>query len=156
MKDDTFGGYVTEESPVITAQPLRWQTAFQAAMMVWWLYAALAVVDVFTIGLSFPFTFGFQLLLSLLAGYAAGWLLKRQPDGDSWLRFGSTGAIAGLIIPVMSTLATILLGLIFGFATMGVTLLGGALSCVCLPLTVFACAMLGALGGKVYQWMWVS
>src|SRR5258706_768044 len=135
MNTNTVG--YTEHNSALTdslVTRFRARPAIRAAALVWILYAGLAVIDLLTLGLAIPFTFGFQLLLAGGAGALAGFLHDRE--GFRSGQYGKLGAVAGLFIPIFSTLALIVLGLICGLSSLGITLSGGLVAVVCLPLSL--------------------
>jgi len=148
MTGETFG-YSAPSLDRPAPAPHFARPAVWAALLVWLLYLVLAVVDALTLGLSFPFTWLFQMGLCLVAGALAGWLNDRQPTATT--RYGRLGAIAGLLVPVFSTLTVLLLGLVLGFSTLGLSLAGGALACICLPVTLHVALGAGWLGGWFYK-----
>ncbi len=148
MNADTFG-YDAKSLNASLSKAVRRMPALKAALLVWSLYIVVALIVVLTLGLTFPLTFGFQLVLSVVAGWVAGWL--RDRESQHLAHYGRLGAMAGVLIPLFSTLATVVLGLTLGFTTLGISLSSGILSCACLPVTLHLCLGMGWLGGKLYQ-----
>jgi len=148
MNTDSFG-YDAKTLDAISPKAIRGRPTWKAALLVWGLYVVIAIIAILTLGLTFPLTLGVQLVLSAVAGWVAGWLSDREPHVP--IHYGRLGAMAGVLIPLFSTLATVVLGLALGFTTLGISLSGSILSCVCLPVTLHLCLGMGWFGGKLYQ-----
>src|SRR5207248_1300904 len=93
-----------------------------------------------------------NLVIYLGTGTLAAYLADR--GGNSGEDPVKLGAVAGLLSWVLHAVSTIVLGLIFGFATLGFGFIGMVGWLICGPLIVVVQAGLGAAGGALYRNFW--
>jgi hypothetical protein len=129
-------------------------------------FRAIPLVPRAVLAFVFPFIFvdfwnyysaGTALLLSapilalLYAGCGA--LAAKFASDQSDTRFAYTGAAAGALLWLASTLVNTAIGLVIGTASLGATLLLGVpYLCFCAPGNLILGALAGALGGAIFSW----
>ena len=107
-------------------------------------------IHYYTAGSALIFSFPLMGLIYLLCGALAAWLAHL--DGQELGKLPAAGRSAGLRLWLTSTVINTLLALILGFASLGITLLGGAVYlCLFAPLHALGSALVGWVGAWIYQ-----
>lgn len=97
-------------------------------------------------------TVSFPILVILYAACGAVAVKLADLKGSGSARGFVTGASAGLLLWVVSTLVNTIIGLIMGTLSMGGTLLLGIpYLCLCAPLQLLGGSVTAGLGGMVYR-----
>lgn len=137
--DSSFNHSIQKFSPS-TRAALLFAIPFTVVDAIHYYTAGTAII------LSFPILILFYLLCGALA---AKFSFQDQQEGSNLTRAGSS---AGVRLWLISTVANSLVAVILGFASIGITLLSGtAYLCLCAPLHAIGSAVVGGLGGWIYQ-----
>ncbi len=124
--------------------------ASRAALLFALPFMLVDAIHYYTAGTALLLSFPLVALLYFTCGMLAAKLAKREgQEAGSLPRVGRSATLRlWLISTVLNTLVSVLLG----FASLGVTMLGGALYlCLFAPLHALGSALVGWLGGWVYQ-----
>ena len=124
--------------------------ASRAAILFGIPFILLDAIHYYTAGTALIFSFPLLALIYLLCGAVAA---KFAYQEDQYLGKESiTGRSAGFRLWLTSTVVNTFLAVILGFTTLGITLLGsGVYLCLFAPLNALASALIGWLGGWLYQ-----
>ena len=124
--------------------------ASRAAMLFAIPFTLVDAIHYYTAGSALIFSLPLLGLIYVLCGGLAA-RFAHQDELDPG-KLPAIGRSAGLRLWLTSTVINTLLALILGFASLGVSLLGGAVYlCLFAPLHALVSAMTGWLGGWVYQ-----
>jgi len=113
-------------------------------------FTVVDAIHYYTAGTTLIFSFPLLALIYLLCGGLAAKITYQEAlDSD---KLPAAGSSAGLRLWLTSTVINTIVVMILGFASLGVTLLGGAVYlCVFAPFHALGSAMVGWLGGWFYQ-----
>ncbi|MEI7850039.1 MAG: hypothetical protein WCK35_29875, partial [Chloroflexota bacterium] len=88
-------------------------------------------------------------IIYLLCGVKAARItLQEEPEATNLARVGRS---AGLRLWLTSTVLNILLAVVMGFASLGLSIIGGTVYLCFTPLHALGSALLGWLGGWLYE-----
>lgn len=111
-------------------------------------YVVVALINAFSAGVSIVVCYPVQLLLYVANGGLAGYFASSSETYRDEL--AQVGAVAGLAAWVLPAIAYFILGIFFGFATLGVGFFSLIGCIVCGPVDLAIQALLGALGAWGY------
>lgn len=107
-------------------------------------------IHYYTAGSAIILSFPLLTLIYLLCGGLAAKFA--QLDGIEVAKLSSTGRSAGIRLWLTSTIINTLISLVLGFASLGLTVLAGAVYlCLFAPFHALGSALLGWFGGWLYQ-----
>jgi hypothetical protein len=103
-----------------------------------------------TAGSALIFSFPLVFLIYLLCGMLAAKIARQEGQDDS--KLPSNGHSAALRLWLSSTVINLLISLLLGFTTLGISFIGGLIYlCLLGPLHALGSAITGWLGAWVYQ-----
>lgn len=134
-------------------QPKNWFTRIPVPLRAALVFAIpFILVDIwnyFSAGVAQVLSWPVMVLIYAGCGALAG---KFATDSGSSGKMGVTGASAGMLLWLISTVVNVIISLVAGTASLGGTLLLGVpYLCICAPIQLIAGGLAGALGAWLYN-----